>query len=145
MVFGCEQDGPGVQIVGDVSTRQGRLLTFPNIFQHQVQPFELADKTKPGHRKVLALFLVDPHIRIISSAHVPCQQREWWADEIRFNGALGRLPEEMVSKIVEDVEDFPIGLAEAKELRLELMEERKVFEVNHGNQFEVATFSLCEH
>ena len=59
-VFGCENNEGSVQEVGGVETREGRLLTFPNTLQHQVQPFELQDKTKPGHRKILALFLVDP-------------------------------------------------------------------------------------
>ena len=62
-VFGCEDGGPGLQFVGSVDTREGRLLTFPNILQHQVQPFSLVDPSKPGHRKILALFLVDPHLR----------------------------------------------------------------------------------
>ncbi|KAJ6184217.1 hypothetical protein N7519_005518 [Penicillium mononematosum] len=56
----------------------GRLLTFPNTLQHRVSPFSLADNTKPGHRKILALFLVDPNLRIISSANVPPQDELWW-------------------------------------------------------------------
>ena len=43
------------------------LLAFPNVVQHRVSPFRLADPTRPGHRKLLALFLVDPHIRILST------------------------------------------------------------------------------
>jgi hypothetical protein len=77
-VFGCEPDGPAVQEVGSVLCKEGRLLTFPNILQHRILPFKLADATKPGHRKILALFLVDPGIRIISTANVPPQQRDWW-------------------------------------------------------------------
>ncbi|KAG5633649.1 hypothetical protein DXG03_006869, partial [Asterophora parasitica] len=79
-VFGCENEGPMLQDVGSVDTREGRLLTWPNVLQHRVHPFSLADPTKPGHRKIVALFLVDPNIRIISTANVPCQQREWWAE-----------------------------------------------------------------
>jgi hypothetical protein len=75
-VFGCQNDEAAVQEVGSVLCKEGRLLTFPNILQHQVQPFELADKTKKGHRKILALFLVDPGIRVISTANVPPQQRD---------------------------------------------------------------------
>ncbi|KAG5637718.1 hypothetical protein DXG03_004386, partial [Asterophora parasitica] len=56
-VFGCEDKGPMVQDVGN----------------HRVQPITLADPTKPGHRKIVALFLDDPNIRIISTANVPCQ------------------------------------------------------------------------
>lgn len=75
-IFGCE-DETKCQVIGDVVCRDGRLLTFPNTLQHRVYPFELENKTKPGHRKILALFLVDPNIRIISTAHVPSQRRDW--------------------------------------------------------------------
>jgi len=144
-IFGCEQDGPAVQDVGSVVTKEGRLLTFPNIVQHCVGPFSLADKTKPGHRKILALFLVDPHIKIISTANVPCQQREWWAQELRDQAALPKIPVELIKEITDNVAGFPISLDEAKELRVELMEERRGFVQEHDTEFGAATFSLCEH
>lgn len=145
-VFGCQQDGPAVQYVGTVDTPEGRLLTWPNILQHQVQPFKLADPSKPGHRKILALFLVDPNIRIISTANVPCQQREWWSQAIRAGkGVLSSLPAELQDNVFEGVEEFPISLEEAKALRLELMEERKNFVITHDETFQEYTFSLCEH
>jgi hypothetical protein len=144
-VFGCEQGGPAIQYVGDVVAKEGRLLTFPNIFQHRVGPFGLADKTKPGHRKILALFLVDPHIRIISTANVPCQQKAWWAEELRAQRIFPKFPNEVLKEVVDAVEGFPLGMDEAKALRLELMEERKIFVHYHEQQFESAIFSLCEH
>ncbi|EDR01448.1 uncharacterized protein LACBIDRAFT_333174 [Laccaria bicolor S238N-H82] len=105
-VFGCHQCGSMFQNVGGVDTREGRLLTFPNILQHQVQPFELVDRTKPGHRKILALFLVDPNIKIISSANVPCQRKDWWREEIGSGfGAL--LPREVGDIVFEGVDEFP--------------------------------------
>ncbi|KAK4151114.1 hypothetical protein C8A00DRAFT_36248 [Chaetomidium leptoderma] len=70
-----------VQNYGAVSTPQGRLLAFPNVLQHRVSGFQLADPTKPGHRRFIALWLVDPFTRIISTANVPPQQAEWWAEE----------------------------------------------------------------
>lgn len=36
------------QYLGGVITKQDRCLVFPNIYQHQVQPFKLTDPTKPG-------------------------------------------------------------------------------------------------
>jgi hypothetical protein len=146
-VFGCEQNGPCVQDVGTVDTPEGRVLTWPNILQHQVQPFGLVDPTKPGHRKILAFFLVDPGIRIISTANVPCQRRDWWSEVVRDGSGdlLSMLPRELQGKIFEGVEDFPIGLEEAKEIRLELMEERKVATVQADEAFRLYEFSLCEH
>jgi len=134
-----------VQYIGDVVTKEGRLITFPNVLQHRVLPFELVDKSKVGHRKILALFLVDPHLRIISSANVPCQQREWWGQEIVERGTLSTLPGEIVTEVIRTVTEFPMGLEEAKELRLELMEERKGFSKVQDKEFTAAFFSLCEH
>jgi hypothetical protein len=144
-VFGCEQNGSSVQYVGDIVAKEGRLLTFPNVFQHRVLPFELIDKSKVGHRKILALFLVDPHIRIISSANVPCQQREWWGQEIVERGLIPKLPGEIVNEVIRAVTDFPMGIEEAKELRLELMEERKGFAKVQDKKYASAIFALCEH
>lgn len=132
--------------MGSVDTKEGRLLTWPNILQHQVQPFKLADPTKPGHRKILALFLVDPNLRIISNANVPCQQKEWWSGVIlKDEGPLPKIPLELRDTIISQVDDFPLGLDEAKQLRLELMEERKRFVLWHGEKFREAEVSLCEH
>ncbi|KAG5645508.1 hypothetical protein DXG03_005918 [Asterophora parasitica] len=146
-VFGCENKG--VQEVGSVDTRQGRVIAWPNILQHRVQPFKLSDPSKPGHRKIVALFLVDPGIKVVSTANVPCQQKEWWAEKVvaerKHANAIAELPLELREQIFGDVDDFPIGLDEAKELRLELMEERKRWVVTHGEEFEQHEFSLCEH
>ncbi|KAG5639577.1 hypothetical protein H0H81_010778 [Sphagnurus paluster] len=145
-VFGCSQNEPGVQDVGTVDTREGRLLTWPNVLQHQVQPFALADRTRPGHRKILALFLVDPSIRVISTANIPCQQREWWSEAVRGGDSLlARLPKELQDLVFEQVEEFPIGLEEAKEVRARLMDERRVFVRLNNEAFHQYEFSLCEH
>ncbi|KAL1412158.1 hypothetical protein Q8F55_003165 [Vanrija albida] len=73
--------------LGAVQTRPGRLVVFPNVLAHRVEPFELADKTRPGHRKVVAIFLVDPVTPIISTANVPPQQRSWAKDQSQMFGA----------------------------------------------------------
>ncbi|KAF5017117.1 hypothetical protein F66182_10999, partial [Fusarium sp. NRRL 66182] len=129
--FGPETSGwndcPVTQELGDVSCHEGRLLTFPNVLQHLVAPFELADKTKPGHRKILALFLVDPHIRIISSANVPPQRADWVAerDQLRATLLERKLPVELQQMVLKDVDDLPITMEEAKKYRDELMDERR--------------------
>jgi hypothetical protein len=144
-VFGCQNEESSIQYIGDVITKEGRVVTFPNVFQHQVQPFELEDQKKPGHRKILALFLIDPHLRIISSANVPAQQRDWWAEEIRSLGVFPQLPVEIHKEVIDYVDDFPLSLEDANLLRLELMEGRKAFVVQHDQKFAETTFSLCEH
>ncbi|KAF8446999.1 hypothetical protein BDZ91DRAFT_752164 [Kalaharituber pfeilii] len=145
-VFGCENDQPTVQYIGDVTAREGRLVTFPNTLQHKVEPFRLADPTKPGHRKIVALFLVDPYIRIISTANVPPQRRDWWAQQvITAESPLTRLPAELQLEIVKNVDGFPMSQELAERYREELMEERKADAVMQTENFIELTFSLCEH
>jgi hypothetical protein len=143
-IYGCDPEGAVIQEIGSVLCKEGRLLTFPNTLQHRVQPFSLADATKPGHRKILALFLVDPNIRIISTANIPPQRNDWFCGEIARLNALGRLPGELQLDIVEMLE-FPMGLDEAKAIREELMEERTEFVLNQNAAFASTMFSLCEH
>ena len=78
-IFGYENLSGAVQDVGSVELREGRLITFPNVLQNRVAPFKLADPTKPGHRMDVTLFFVDANI---STAHVPCQQQEWWLETV---------------------------------------------------------------
>ncbi|KAL2865011.1 DUF4246 domain-containing protein [Aspergillus lucknowensis] len=152
-VFGFDTgaaDYGGVQItqdLGSVSTRAGRLLTFPNTLQHRVSPFSLDDRSKPGHRKILALFLIDPTRRIISTANVP-PQREDWCDEWKEATAEAlarRLPIELQDMVQKDVGFEPMTMDEAKEYRLELMDERTANSEVGNQAFETGGFSLCEH
>ena len=145
-IWGVDNMSQNEQLLGSVLTREDRLIAFPNGFQHRVGDFRLADPTKPGHRKILALFLVAPTIPIISTANVPPQQRDWWAREVKLNHSrIGQLPAELVDMIAEGVEDFPIGLEEAKAIREELMLERG--KMNEAVDYAMwdQEFSFCEH
>ncbi|KAJ5938599.1 hypothetical protein N7466_001733 [Penicillium verhagenii] len=130
--FSPEVDGRNTsnitQLDGSVVCKEGRLITFPNIMQHRVSPFSLADRTKPGHRKILALFLVDPHRRVISSANVPPQREDW-----REN------------KACLEMKGFSMSMVEAKKHRLLLMEERGLRKEEENRNFEEGSFCLCEH
>ncbi|KAH0337678.1 hypothetical protein KCU81_g7985, partial [Aureobasidium melanogenum] len=145
-LFDVERNGPGIQRIGQVATNEGRLLAFPNVLQHQVQPFKLVDPTKAGHRKILALFLVDPFHRVISTANVPPQQREWWAEAVQgLECKLDELPPELRNQVMTEVGDFPISLDEAKKLREELMDERRAFVRDVNDMYHEEDFSFCEH
>ncbi|KAH8891423.1 hypothetical protein GQ53DRAFT_746540 [Thozetella sp. PMI_491] len=78
---------PCIQKYGSVITRKGRVLAFPNVFQHRVSPFRLVDPSRPGYRRFIVLWLVSPYERVISTANVPPQQLSWWADSV-FGSAL---------------------------------------------------------
>lgn len=121
--LGVEQDGPAVQALGKALTREGRLLAFPNCVQHKVESFALEDKTKPGYRKILAMFLIDPNRRVLSTSNVPPQRRDWWAEELRGKGLLRELPAEIREHAI-DMVDFPISWEKAVEMRERLMDER---------------------
>ncbi|KAF4506521.1 hypothetical protein G6O67_006598 [Ophiocordyceps sinensis] len=115
-----------LQDVGSILTREGRALFFPNLFQHRVEPFSLVDRSRPGHRKILALFLVDPAIPIISTANVPPQQPHW-----RPGGG--------------EAEGDAISEAEARRIREELMAERSALQSKTTERLRAADFNFCEH
>ncbi|KAM0253647.1 hypothetical protein ACHAQJ_007159 [Trichoderma viride] len=73
---------PCLQIYGTVQMRGGRLMAFPNVFQHRESSFKLEDPSKPGSRYFISLRLVDPNTRIISTANVPPQQYDWWVSAV---------------------------------------------------------------
>jgi len=77
-VYGVGGEDAMNQVLGSAETRAGRALAFPNILQHRVAPFRLADPSRPGHRKILAFFLVDPSVAIVSTSDVP-PQHPWSA------------------------------------------------------------------
>ncbi len=60
--------------LGEIETKEDMLLIFPNFLQHQVSNFTLADKRRPGYRKILVFFLVDPSTPILSTSSVKPQQ-----------------------------------------------------------------------
>ncbi|CAK38002.1 hypothetical protein CBS63078_6739 [Aspergillus niger] len=149
--FGPDVSGNGesqiTQHLGSVVCREGRLLTFPNIVQHRVSPFGLADRSRPGHRKILALFLVDPHRRIISTANVPPQQ-ETWARERQdaIQQVLApKLPAELQQMVADNIPAAAMTLEEAREYRVALMDERRAKQGPQNDGFETGDFSLCEH
>lgn len=148
-VLGIENYMPAFSDLGSVLTKEGRLLAFPNVLQHRVPPFSLRDPSRPGHRKILALFLVDPYIRILSTSKVPPQQKDWWVEEVmNAAGSIDRLsdmPIEMMGHILDDCDGFPISLEEAKETRAELMKERSRIQESVEEGFNENTFNFCEH
>ncbi|EYB21945.1 hypothetical protein FG05_30656 [Fusarium graminearum] len=169
------RDGDCLQQYGSVEKKQGRLLAFPNVFHHRVSPFELQDKTKPGHRRFIALWLVDPHTRIINTGNVPPQQLSWWVENafgnldtedvphpiakmvsdaapdhpgIRAVAESGKpLPEELMIMIRREAGDSAMlmSLLEAKEHRLKLMEERTKKQHEAEWGWSRAQYSFCEH
>lgn len=147
----CCSDTELMQERGSISTTPGLALAFPNIYQHHISPFHLIDPTKPGHRKILAFFLVDPNYTIPSASDVSPQQKEWMLDFMRDLGPngvrgtrLGKLPAELRDVIV----DFTEGLVDRKQadvVREELMKERSHFASLYNEHIMQLPFNMCEH
>ena len=76
---------------------------------------------------------------------MPPQQKSWWAEKVRGVQKISELPKELVDLVIDDVSNFPISLEEAKEIRLKLMEERKIFVEDVDKDLQALTFSFCEH
>ncbi|OHW91230.1 DUF4246 domain-containing protein [Colletotrichum incanum] len=142
--FRIDAQGVNTQELGGVVTREDRLLVFPNVYEHCVAPFELVDKTRPGHRKILALFLVDPAVPVISTANVPPQQRDWWKEGVTPDNHIGPLPVEVTDMVFDNL-DFPIGLEQAKKIREELMAERTAIAGEYRFHSSQREWSFCEH
>ncbi|KAK6457536.1 uncharacterized protein RJT20DRAFT_92791, partial [Scheffersomyces xylosifermentans] len=80
-IYGLNPDDRLVKEMGNIIAIEDRVAIFPNIYQPQVDSFELADKTKKGHRKIMCFFVVDPYIDlVVTSDQVLPQQQEWWND-----------------------------------------------------------------
>ncbi|KAF2673105.1 hypothetical protein BT63DRAFT_410152 [Microthyrium microscopicum] len=134
--YGIQNDGSNEQDIGSVLTPPGRLLCFPNTVQHCVEPFELLDKSREGYRKIVAMFLVDPNIRVLSSANVGPQRRDWWAERVRLVPAFASLPLEIFERVVGFVDGMPLGREKAEEVREALMEERGMVDDEAAEAFQ---------
>ncbi|KAK2037381.1 hypothetical protein LZ31DRAFT_509798 [Colletotrichum somersetense] len=124
-IYGFVNNGPSVQEIGTVTLREGSMLAYPNVLQHRWSSTRLKDPTKPGHRKVLTLHVVDPRVKILSTANVPPQQADWWLRELsnkvrQFN----RLPNEVVDMVLDGVVECPFPMKEAIRLKSMAVEER---------------------
>ncbi|KAG0049981.1 hypothetical protein BGZ83_005219 [Gryganskiella cystojenkinii] len=142
--YGIWDEGPMIQSLDGILTKQDRCIVFPNIYQHQVQPFELQDNTKPGSRRILVFFLIDPQHPILSTSQVPPQQKSWTREHGLLEEVSKRLPQELVDQVDEYL-DWPMSLIEAKQHREKLMHERKFFVKTVNTELFERPFSLCEH
>ncbi|BGP33138.1 hypothetical protein JCM10296v2_004927 [Rhodotorula toruloides] len=144
-VYGIEAEGPLIQNHNAVRTSKDRVIVFSNVYQHCVSPFSLVHRSKPGYRKILCFFLVDPlktdASLVISTSRVPPQQF-FWLDGAVWDlppQVLDKLPDEIWTKILRLAAPHYVSLRKVKRVRKDLSEaqnKRIVFE---------RPFSLCEH
>ncbi|KAJ6548599.1 hypothetical protein B0H19DRAFT_1221043 [Mycena capillaripes] len=150
-LYGFTANGLCVQELGKMVTKEGRALSWPNQYQHRVSPFKLSDLSKPGHRKILAIFLVDPTIKHIpSTTIVPPQQAEWASEVLQESrqdsgSRVSHLPQEVVDLVKAQLPTTFMTLTEAEEYRLALMKERTVFVKTYDDTACGVQMNMCEH
>ncbi len=96
------------------------------------------------------MFLVDPQNPIVSTANVPPQRRDWWAELVQTEGLLRtregrRLPPELENQTFAMIDDFPISWERALEIREYFMRERMGIDESHDETIHEYTYSYCEH
>ncbi|KAH9850235.1 hypothetical protein C2E23DRAFT_735740 [Lenzites betulinus] len=133
------------QKLGYIVANEDKCIAFPNYYQHCVEGFELADPTKPGVRKILCFFLVDPETKILSTTDVPPQQEDWLMAEMHRVPAMLDLPAELFEMVAEHAMGGTISRKEAEEHREQLMAERADFVLQHNEEVFEVKFNMCEH
>lgn len=122
-VFGLANGEQAIQRPGSIKCSVGRTVIYPSTLQHRMTHFELKDKSKPGFTRALVFYLVDPNIRIISTANIPPQRLDWTLD---VNGDEENLKGTLASLALDNKDKkgpMPMSLTEALELRYKFLEE----------------------
>ena len=123
-VFGMENGEPAIQKTGSIRCQMGRVVMFPSTVQHRLTGFKLKDQKRPGAMRALVFYLVDPNIRIISTANIPPQRLDWTLEETP--GDDDSLNARM-SKLALDNKDkrgnMPMSWSEALETRIDVLNE----------------------
>lgn len=126
-VFGLVNGEPAVQRPGSIRCTVGRTVIFPSTVQHRLTHFELKDKSKSGYTRALVLFLVDPNIRIISTANIPPQRLDWTMDIKAEDENLKSIMASLALDNKDKKGPMPMSLNEALELRCKFLEEMLEF------------------
>jgi hypothetical protein len=146
LMYGLVFEEALVQSLGScVTCRKGRVLAWPNTHQHKVEPVSLVDPTRPGKRTILCFFLVDPTLRVRSTATVPPQQLAWVEEAVHPELATKNLDDALQEMVFSFLASSSLLTYKAAcERRERLMDERRQVNEVAGRAFE-RPFSLCEH
>ena len=127
-VFGLVlRGGRSIQLLGTVAAKSDRCIAFPNALWQRAAPFRLLDPKRGGVLRSLVFLLVDPSVRIASTADVPPQQPQWLEREMLSVSSvcgLRCLPEVLVREVMAYVGDG-VALQEARTHRKRLVDERR--------------------
>ncbi|EGW29967.1 uncharacterized protein SPAPADRAFT_63589 [Spathaspora passalidarum NRRL Y-27907] len=142
--YGLKDSDLMMKNIGSIEAKENKVVIFPNMYQHHVDSFELKDKTKSGHRKILCFFITDPYnSNVVSSDRIPPQQKEWWDDEQLSYLYPDNTKQEILQLKSESNQEWPLTLNYARPVREELMKERSIPQ-DVENDFD-RHFCFCEH
>ncbi|KAJ5103872.1 Protein of unknown function DUF4246 [Penicillium argentinense] len=122
-VYGMDNGEPALQRPGSIKCTLGRTTIIPSTVQHRITKFELSDKSKPGRTRALAFYLVDPNIRIVSTANIPPQRLDWIFDAQAEEGDLAKPMAQLAVDNKHEKGDMPMSLKEALGIRVEALNE----------------------
>jgi hypothetical protein len=123
-LFGINEGGKMNQLLGSVQLFEDRCIAFPYYYEHRISEFELVDKTKKGHLKLLEFHLVNHSSPIISTASVPPQQKNWVGDIYKII-----LQDIFPTDIIENIFSYlscTMHIHEANDFKINLTDERRV-------------------
>ncbi|KAJ1814914.1 hypothetical protein LPJ56_004718 [Coemansia sp. RSA 2599] len=107
ILYGGEQCIKGYfieQSAGGIDIEKGRIICYPNVYR--IQDFT-------GRPKRLTMYFVDPSIRVVSTAIVPPQQKDWWMKVVSsVPSRLSMLPVEIQNMVFKNV-DSPMSFIKA--------------------------------
>ncbi|KZF23943.1 hypothetical protein L228DRAFT_244803 [Xylona heveae TC161] len=145
-LFDKDKSPAALQVMGSVTTAQGRLLSWPNTLQYRREPFSIRDRSRHGHQRAITILLVDPNYRICSTRNVPSQQLEWWAEAAVQSACLyQKLPAELVRMVKDELEGWPMSQDEAETYKRESNAERSSVMENVYNGIESYKFIERSH
>ncbi|KAJ1879564.1 hypothetical protein H4R99_000894 [Coemansia sp. RSA 1722] len=120
------------QPAGEVDVKQGRLICYPNVYEQNSWFFP------NGGLKRLTIYFVDPSVRIVSTAIVPPQQKDWWAKTVSSEPSRdSKLPSEVQDMVSEHV-DIPMSFEKACEVSEKI--KRATYLKNDIDKFECSVF-----
>lgn len=128
-----------VQTFGRVATKPHHMVVFPNLLHHRVLPFTLRDKTKPGHRTFLVLWLVDPSCRVVSTGDEGHDLPRVWIQKTLLSllpSSLGGMVSEYASMWDETILQQSVQ---------ELNQDRSHKTMRLLDMTQSRDFDLCEH
>jgi len=123
-IFGLNVGDPAIQEPGKIRCFPNRMIMFPSTVQHRYEGLELIDRSKPGGAKAFSFFLVDPNIRITSTANVPPQRLDWafqgadYDEFLNLNISLDKL-----SLGFQKQSNLPFSMSEAKRFHAQALKE----------------------